>query len=531
MVTASFRFPAGHYHATPWGHHVNEGLVEWPPSPWRLLRALIATGFTAHGWSEVPPHAASMVERLASVLPRYGLPGAVASHSRHYMPIGGLRDGGVEKTTLVLDAFARVDEGPLVVQWDVELSEEERKLLSSLLSRLGYLGRAESWVEAEIVETSEALGFDAIPSESSASRTPDLEPVSLLAPMTPEAYRAWRTSAGGDVTSEKGAKRSAGGAKKAKAPALPPRLAECLQVTTHTLEAEGWTLPPGSRQVLYLRPANALSTSPAPARALAVGSAVETMLLALSTPSGNPHALPEATRTLPQAELLHVALASHVGRLGRSPSSSGHVHAELLGVDTAGAPLAGHRHAHLLPLDADEDGHLDHVLVWAPMGLGPEAQEAVRAVRKTYAKRVGELQVALVGLGNLAELGDHALLSAVAGPRDGSVEWVTATPFVPPRFVKPRGRNTLEGQVQAELASRGLPPAVEVRVLDLHAASLLRFRHAVVARARGNPPPQRVGLALALRFDSPVRGPLCLGYASHFGLGRFRPADASWRKQ
>ena len=48
MPTVSIRFPGGHYHATPWGSSPNEGLVEWPPSPWRLLRALLACGFAEH---------------------------------------------------------------------------------------------------------------------------------------------------------------------------------------------------------------------------------------------------------------------------------------------------------------------------------------------------------------------------------------------------------------------------------------------------------------------------------------------------
>jgi hypothetical protein len=30
-------------HATPRGRHVNEGAVEWPPSPWRIVRALVTT--------------------------------------------------------------------------------------------------------------------------------------------------------------------------------------------------------------------------------------------------------------------------------------------------------------------------------------------------------------------------------------------------------------------------------------------------------------------------------------------------------
>ena len=34
-------------------------------------------------------------------------------------------------------------------------------------------------------------------------------------------------------------------------------------------------------------------------------------------------------------------------------------------------------------------------------------------------------------------------------------------------------------------------------------------------------PPIDTGFAIRLRFDSRVVGPICLGYGSHFGLGRF----------
>jgi len=42
MIGISVSFPSGRFHATPWGRHVNEGATEWPPSPWRFLRALVA---------------------------------------------------------------------------------------------------------------------------------------------------------------------------------------------------------------------------------------------------------------------------------------------------------------------------------------------------------------------------------------------------------------------------------------------------------------------------------------------------------
>ncbi len=104
MPTLSVRFIGGHYHATPWYKAQNEGAVEWPPSPWRLLRALIATGYAKlPEWQDgTPPTVAgSLIARLASVLPSYKLPPATGAHTRHYMPTDA-------KATLVLDARAVV---------------------------------------------------------------------------------------------------------------------------------------------------------------------------------------------------------------------------------------------------------------------------------------------------------------------------------------------------------------------------------------------------------------------------------------
>lgn len=41
-VTISIRFLTGRAHLHPWQTHHSEGRVEWPPSQWRLLRALVA---------------------------------------------------------------------------------------------------------------------------------------------------------------------------------------------------------------------------------------------------------------------------------------------------------------------------------------------------------------------------------------------------------------------------------------------------------------------------------------------------------
>ena len=87
MIGLSIRFPAGRFHATPWGRHVNEAVPEWPPSPWRLLRALVAT------WKRklnedplcMPEVVESLLRKLSSP-PEFFLPPATVGHTRHYMP-------------------------------------------------------------------------------------------------------------------------------------------------------------------------------------------------------------------------------------------------------------------------------------------------------------------------------------------------------------------------------------------------------------------------------------------------------------
>ncbi|RME25664.1 MAG: type I-U CRISPR-associated protein Cas5/Cas6, partial [Deltaproteobacteria bacterium] len=71
-VLVGFEFPLGRYHASPWGTHPNEGEVEWPPSPWRLVRALYAS------WHEKSPHLSEdlvlgLLRKLATP-PAYHLP-------------------------------------------------------------------------------------------------------------------------------------------------------------------------------------------------------------------------------------------------------------------------------------------------------------------------------------------------------------------------------------------------------------------------------------------------------------------------
>ena len=138
MIALEIRFIAGQYHATPWGRHVNEGAVEWPPSPWRLLRALIAVGYRKLGWDprHPPQEAAQLVELLAAEVPVFHLPPASLGHTRHYMPkYNSARDGKTDKVFDALEAFEKIagDKGCTLSQFALAWCADQPGITSPII--------------------------------------------------------------------------------------------------------------------------------------------------------------------------------------------------------------------------------------------------------------------------------------------------------------------------------------------------------------------------------------------------------------
>ena len=178
MLAIQFDFTANRYHATQWGRHVNEGVLEWPPSPWRILRAVVAT------WRRTLPdlpedRVVPLLEQLASEHPLYRLPPASTGHTRHYMPYN---EGIRERTTLVIDSFVAIQPAePVVAVWPgIELDQRQTGDLTAILRNMPYLGRAESWVDAGI--TPDHPEPNSTPMEGGALPAGDLETVRTLVP-------------------------------------------------------------------------------------------------------------------------------------------------------------------------------------------------------------------------------------------------------------------------------------------------------------------------------------------------------------
>ncbi len=151
-LEVGIRFPFGRYAATPWFRSRREhvGNVEWPPSPWRLARALFAvSAANLDGEHLEATHA--LVRRLAAVDPEYVLPVTEPLNYTQWMPTLRFGDGALSADRLD-NGHTLLDVAPddeLLVRWPgLGLSGDERALLDRLLDHLPYLGQSVSVCEA-----------------------------------------------------------------------------------------------------------------------------------------------------------------------------------------------------------------------------------------------------------------------------------------------------------------------------------------------------------------------------------------------
>src|SRR5712664_417829 len=362
MVIIELRFQGGRFHATPWGRHVNEGVPEWPPSPFRLLRALYDT------WrrkaSDVPAEQIEvLLGLLASTAPDFALPRASASHTRSF-----LRQGSERETdkSLVFDPFVAVmPSDPIRMGWpSLVLPEPQEKLLEMLVTRLSYFGRTESLVDARLGDDSATLWWNCRPVDRG-------DPVEQGLVARQEIVQVACVAAPGThvrIETEQGK------GKKKQRKAL--EWFEALTWGSSEMLDQKLSDPPALRWVSYRRSRDALELPPVP-RARGEGRHVDLVLLAL-----HGKVLPLVTDTIAVAERFRMCAMGASRRIGGGDPAR--VSSFLSGKDSTGTPLKEHRHAYYLPLDRDEDGRIDHVLVRCTGGLGREEQLAIAGVRTLW---------------------------------------------------------------------------------------------------------------------------------------------------
>jgi CRISPR-associated protein Csb2 len=475
-TTVAIRFPLGRYHATPWNRSVNEGATEWPPSPWRLLRALVATWYTR--WPDLP---AVELDPLLDALgdpPSYRTPSARPAHSRHYLPGLDHKKGEPGGTDLTLDPFLSVPRSDdLLVRWDADLSAEQREVLAKLVELLPYLGRADSVCQAQLLDGS--------PEPDDTWWRPGgdgKQQVRLLAPIRPVSRPA-------------------------------------LEVSTVEVRKNRRTLPLASELVLYSA-REQVTARPAPKPEVPSVEAVRFAVMG-SAP------LRSANGVLLADEVHRI-----VGRMLASRSIDDDRRRMLLGTDRA---LSGHQHAHWIPIAEDErrGATVRSLVVWVPAKLRPSEVAAIIDLGSVSGKRGAGRNAEAYELRGFPEV--RLLFEAAGSIEQVAPElcgpsrcWRSLTPYLPVRHLKrePLGEY-LTSDIAAELRYRDQfenPPPPVVTPVD--PAGVLpdrwarEFRRYRLAERMNR---SRLGLGLRLEFPEVIHGPMLLGQLSHFGYGIFVP--------
>jgi CRISPR-associated protein Csb2 len=486
MIGLDITFLTGRFHGTPWHHAHNEGVPEWPPSPWRVLRALVSAAYSERLSREaVEP----LLEKLRG-LPRYHVPEAVDAHTRHWMPD---TDDALHKRGKVFDAFVAVAGGartpaPLRMTWDTSLTTGERALLERLAMRVSYLGRGESWTEISVVDPREER-FNCWPDEVSAG------PATTLTALMPPA-ESEGVATGDDGTPVHG----------------PMALWDVLTLSGERFRREGWTGIPGARLVRYRFRQEPFrrAVAPRPARGTVVQPTVAVFAVAST-------ALPKLQNALLVGERVRQRVMSESSRVSgnATPTFSGH------GV------TGNHGHARylLVALDASNAarGLADHVVVIAEDGFDDDEVLTLQRIRQVWVPGRTTLPLVLTGIGTMKDFGGigSGTLPIVANAR----VWESVTPFVPtrhPKMVRGRLAESIPDQISraCELLRGQRPSSIEPFGTP---ALWTRFHR----RRRLGGGRRGVDMAVGARivFPVPVSGPIALGYGAHFGLGLFKAIE------
>lgn len=465
-VTLAITFPLGRYHATPWDRAVNEGAVEWPPSPWRLLRTLVSTWYTR--WPDLPaPTLDALLDALGGT-PSYRTPSVRPGHTRHYLPNLDHRSGKPGGTDLTLDPFLWVPaEDELLVQWDTDLAIEQRGVLSKLVELVPYLGRADSVCFARL------LDVDPVPDDT-----------------------WWRPEADGRL--------------RLLASTTPVRR-PLLELSTVEVRKARRTLPPETIWISYGRsePAPTIPTAPRVPPVHAIRFAVMSRVPL------------KATNGILLADEFHRKAAGRlagdrVGELlGQGGASTDHQHTHWVPVPNGSEP--GATIGSLLVWVPQGLGPAE---VASILGIRDvSGRRRGRDGGDGYDFRgLPPVELLLQAVGTLEQVAPE-----LTGP---SRVWRSLTPYLPVRHHKRETPDEfVTGDIHAELGYRGkkaLLPVVS-RIEPDNGPSDRWSREFRRYRMKEHMGSARRGVGLRLVFDQEVEGPLLLGQLSHFGYGIFQP--------
>lgn len=495
------KFPLGRFHATPWKvFPYDDPHGEWPPSPWRLVRAVLARSYqldreiadstAAHAKLRedlVRAFATSQVEWHLSSSSWRG-PGLRQYHPAEFkrVPASAKEPGMMAyNTTKVLDNFwvtSRGTDAPVI--WNFDGPDWTPSLLAHLdacLARMTYFGRAESITEIHRTDGAKLVG----------------EQVKLLP-------------------------RRHGNAVPVLTLQLDATLAQ-LEANTDAPEVANTNIPPGARWMYAERPSRPqISSMKRPKPHLIPTSLIQFAVGSQVTPKYKDTAFITGRFRQRMLNCFTQNLTGNPTAKWRDAPQDVREKALLLsGKDIHGKPAKGHHHTSYFICGTREAP--SRLCVWREEPFTDAEQRAILDASNAplplnYRKDSWTLH--LVPL--------DKLVPAPPG-LDGTDhrKWRSLTPYVPPRHVhtssgKEKPGCSVTEQLAKELESRGF----DVNGLESAVESTGWTKiHGSKTEDGGRTNNDKLGYMVTLTFRESVKTPVSLGASSHFGLGLFIPVD------
>lgn len=495
MLVISFKFPTGKYHATPWNRHVNEGAVEWPPSSWRVLRALIAVYYRTIDETQYSESLLkSLINQLSEEIPEYAVPRSGGSHTRHFMPTGK------HSTGLVYDAFAILDPNDEIIMVWRELSlsrQREIDLLDELLKNISYLGRTESLVDARRIKDWNGT-TNCKPAGKDGGKV-ETTVITLMVPMAHLRYDGWKLGF-----------QEAVSIKKLPDVKVPENVFEALLVNTNDLEKDGWNQPAGAIWLNYSYVPVAETR-----RRRYIAPEQKKMTIARWQVIGKP--LPRILNAVLISDALRATVIKWCDKKSVLP-----VPTVLTGRDEEGKILSnGHNHAFYFAEDYDDDGYIDHMVLYVPDGIPSVVWSVLEALPELAIYLDGNLQrwqILLEGTGDSYDFSGLSLMKK-------SKVWESATPYLHPWHVHKNGGFGVKEQLAKELTLKGYKDftVIQVATIKKKGKQLKPWQFNLKRRKKNDVSPDTSGSFWRIEFNESIQGPISLGHSCHFGLGLFKP--------
>ena len=460
-----FKFITGRYHATQWGKNVNEGIIDWPPSPWRILRAIISTWklYTKFEDEKVVP----ILNKMCKSKVTFHIPNAVQSHTRHYMPYANNR------TEKIIDSFIMMEKDQSVYAiWSMlNLDSSEESVLNTLIKKIRYIGRAESWCQVNLHK--QKITPNCIPLNDAIYEN-NLEIIDVMLPTN-------------DAT-----------------------LSDLCIEASRTYK-EQMSRPKGSRIIQYLRPHDCLTKIESNSARDSNVEVVRYMVV------GN--VPPDITQTITIGDSIKRSVMSIYGR-----QNNNEVTYTLSGKDKNREKLKGNNHASYIPTDENSDGKLDHVTIITKNRF---TEQELSALSQLKTVRYGQSTINLVyeASGLVSDFHKVPILQT-------SKRWASVTPFVLNRHMKLRGvsgnKVVVDGpvdQLKREIRKKfgGDIQIKNITICDSKSSLTSNRKPIQFKRWRKDKLPGFGAYNVKIEFETEIQGPLLFGHGAHYGLGMFIP--------